>query len=234
MYVPSPETLSLAGGPTRVEWRRSSRARRVSLRIDPRDGAVVVTLPPRAARQAGMALLMDHLDWVNERLAALPGAIPFAVGAVVPLHGADHTIRTAGGVRGSAWVDGRSIMVPGDPEFLPRRMTEFFRAEARRRLVALVAAKAQSAGVQPRRITLKDTRSRWGSCAANRNLAFSWRLVMAPRHVQEYVAAHEVAHLRHMNHGRSFWALVAELTPHTDAAVEWLRRNGPRLLRIGG
>lgn len=181
-----------------------------------------------------MALLMDHLDWVNERLAALPGAIPFAVGAVVPLHGADHTIRTAGGVRGSAWVDGRSIMVPGDPEFLPRRMTEFFRAEARRRLVALVAAKAQSAGVQPRRITLKDTRSRWGSCAANRNLAFSWRLVMAPRHVQEYVAAHEVAHLRHMNHGRSFWALVAELTPHTDAAVEWLRRNGPRLLRIGG
>ncbi len=233
MYAQSPETLSLAGGPTRVEWRRSTRARRVSLRIDPRDGAVVVTLPPRAARQAGMSLLMDHLDWVNERLAALPGAIPFAAGAVVPLHGADHRIRTADGVRGSAWVDGRSIMVPGDTQFLPRRVLEFFRAEARRRLVALVAAKAEAAGVQPRRITLKDTRSRWGSCAANRNLAFSWRLVMAPRHVQEYVAAHEVAHLRHMNHGPLFWALVAELTPHTDAAVEWLRRNGPRLLRIG-
>ena len=234
MFVPSPETLRLTGGPTRVEWRRSSRARRVSLRIDPRDGAVVVTLPPRAARQAGMALLMDHIDWVNERLAALPGAIPFAAGAVVPLHGADHTIRAAGGVRGSTWVEGRNIMVPGDLEFLPRRVTEFYRAEARRRLVALVAAKAEAAAVQPRRITLKDTRSRWGSCAANRNLAFSWRLVMAPRHVQEYVAAHEVAHLRHMNHGRSFWALVAELTPHTDAAVDWLRRNGPRLLRIGG
>ena len=82
-------------------------------------------------------------------------------------------------------------------------------------------------------MAVKDTRSRWGSCAANRNLAFSWRLVMAPRFVQDYVAAHEVAHLRHMNHGPRFWALVAELTPHTTAAVEWLRTHGPRLLRVG-
>jgi len=87
--------------------------------------------------------------------------------------------------------------------------------------------------VQPCRVAVKDTRSRWGSCAANRNLAFSWRLVMAPRFVQDYVAAHEVAHLRHMNHGPRFWALVEQLTPHSAAAVEWLRTQGPRLLRVG-
>ena len=80
---------------------------------------------------------------------------------------------------------------------------------------------------------MKDTRSRWGSCAANRSLAFSWRLVMAPRFVQDYVAAHEVAHLRHMNHGTRFWSLVENLTPHTEVAVTWLRTEGPRLLRIG-
>ena len=90
---------------------------------------------------------------------------------------------------------------PARPTFLARRVADFLRAEARRRLSALVAAKAAGGRVRPRRVTVKDTRSRWGSCAANRNLAFSWRLVMAPRFVQDYVAAHEVAHLRHMNHG---------------------------------
>ncbi|MCW3473428.1 M48 family metallopeptidase [Limobrevibacterium gyesilva] len=215
-----------------MEWRRSARARRVSLRIDPRDGAVVVTLPPRTGRTAGMALLMNHADWVAERLAALPGHIPFAPGAVVPVHGIDHRIVHIGG-RGGVWVDGRAIMVAGEPEFLARRVADFLRAEARRRLSILVADKAEAAGVRPSRVSVKDTRSRWGSCAANRALAFSWRLVMAPRFVQDYVAAHEVAHLRHMNHGPRFWALVQDLTSHTDAAVAWLRDEGPRLLRIG-
>ena len=227
------EILSLPGGPARVEWRRSRRARRVSLRIDPRGGAVVVTLPLRAGRGAGMALLMDHAGWVAERLAALPGAIPFADGALVPLHGIDHRLCHVPERRGGVWVEGGEIMVAGEAAFLPRRVADFFRAEARLRLSALVAAKAQAAQVQPRRVTVKDTRSRWGSCAANRNLAFSWRLVMAPGFVQDYVAAHEVAHLRHMNHGPRFWALVAELTPHTAAAVDWLRTQGPRLLRVG-
>ncbi len=227
------EILALPGGPARVQWRRSRRARRVSLRIDPRGGAVVVTLPPRAGRTAGMALLMDHATWVTERLAALPTATPFADGALVPLHGADHRIRHAPGARGAVWVEGGEILVTGDAAFLPRRVADFFRAEARRRLSALVAAKAEAARLQPSRVGVKDTSSRWGSCAANRNLAFSWRLVMAPGFVQDYVAAHEVAHLRHMNHGPRFWALVAELTPHTTAAVEWLRAHGPRLLRVG-
>ena len=227
------EILSLPGGPARVEWRRSRRARRVSLRIDPRGGAVVVTLPPRAGRMAGMALLMDHATWVSERLAALPGAIAFTDGACVPLHGTDHRIRHVADRRGAVWVEGGEILVTGEAAFLPRRVGDFLRAEARQCLSALVAAKAEVAQVLPRRVTVKDTRSRWGSCAANRNLGFSWRLVMAPRFVQDYVAAHEVAHLRHMNHGPRFWALVADLTPHTAAAVEWLRIQGPRLLRVG-
>jgi len=232
MQTGNSEILRLPGGPARIEWRRSARARRVSLRIDPREGAVVVTLPPRTTRTAGMALLMDHADWVSERLAALPLHIPFTDGATVPLNGLEHRIAHVGG-RGSVWLEGRQINVGGEAAFLSRRVGDFMRAEARRRLSELALEKAALAAVQPRRISVKDTKSRWGSCAANRSLAFSWRLVMAPRFVQDYVAAHEVAHLRHMNHGPRFWALVGELTPYTDTAVEWLRTDGPRLLRIG-
>ena len=226
------EVLRLPGGSARIEWRRSRRARRVSLRIDPRGGAVVVTLPPRAGRTAGMALLMDHADWVTERLAALPGPTPFADGAVVPLHGADHRIEHVGG-RGTVWVQARVILVAGEKPFLARRVADFLHAQACKCLSARAMAKAEQAGLQPSRVIVKDTRSRWGSCAADRTLAFSWRLVMAPRFVQDYVAAHEVAHLRHMNHGPRFWALVHSLTPHTDAAVTWLQTEGPKLLRIG-
>ena len=227
------EVLSLPGGPARVQWRRSRRARRISLRIDPRGGAVVVTLPPRTGRNAGMALLMSHAEWVARRLAALPGPVAFTDGALVPLHGVEHRVRHSPALRAGVRAAGGEILVSGDAAFLPRRLGDFLRAEARRTLAALVADKAAAAGLRPGRLTVKDTRSRWGSCAANCNLAFSWRLVMAPAYVQDYVAAHEVAHLRHMNHGARFWALVAQLTPHSDAAIAWLRTHGPKLLRVG-
>jgi predicted metal-dependent hydrolase len=227
------EILTLPGGPTRVEWRRSARARRVSLRIDPREGGVVITLPHRAARTAGMALLMTNAAWVSERLAALPGAVVFADGALVPLHGEMLPIRHCPGGRGGVWLDGAEIHVSGDPAFLARRVTDFLKSEARRSIAALVAEKADLAHSRPARITIKDTTSRWGSCASNRNLAFSWRLVMAPPFVQDYVTAHEVAHLRHMNHGPHFWALVDEITPFKQRAMAWLRTEGVRLLRVG-
>ena len=227
------ETLALPQGPTQVRWRRSARARRVSLRIDPRGGMVVVTLPLRAGRAAGMALLMDHAGWVADRLAALPQAVTFRDGIAVPLDGVAVRIRHRPAGRGGAWLEDGEIQVSGDAEFLSRRVADFLRAEARRRLAGLVRAKAAAAGLAPRRLVVKDTRSRWGSCTPDGTLMFCWRLVMAPGFVQDYVAAHEVAHLRHMNHGKRFWALVNRLTPHTETAVAWLRDSGAGLLRIG-
>jgi predicted metal-dependent hydrolase len=228
-----PETLALPSGPARVEWRRSSRARRVSLRIDPTGGSVVVTLPARATRKAGMALLMGHADWVSNRLAALPEAITFTDGASIPIAGVPHRIRHVANARGAAFLLDQELHVTGAPEFLSRRVRDFLRQEARRRLGALVAAKSALIGVTPKRLTIKDTTSRWGSCAPDKSLALSWRLVMTPPFVQDYVVAHEVAHLRHMNHSPRFWAQVDELTPHTKAAIPWLRAEGVRLLRIG-
>jgi predicted metal-dependent hydrolase len=228
-----PEMLTLPSGLARVEWRRNSRARRVSLRIDPAGGAVIVTLPSRATRKAGMALLMGHAEWVSHRLSALPEAVRFVEDATVPIGGVPHRIRHAPTSRGGAFLLDQELHVTGAAEFLPRRVRDFLRQEARRRLGALVAAKAGLIGMVPKRLTVKDTTSRWGSCAPDTSIALSWRLVMAPAFVQDYVVAHEVAHLRHMNHRPVFWSLVDELTPHTKAAIPWLRSEGPRLLRIG-
>jgi predicted metal-dependent hydrolase len=227
------ETIVLPSGLARVEWRRSQRARRVSLRIDPCVGAVVVTLPMRAARGAGVALLMSHADWVADRLARLPETVSFVDGALVPIDGRLHRIRHMPSARRGTWVEDDELRVSGAPEFLRRRVLDFLHGEARRRLGALVAAKAARIDAVPRRLSVKDTRTRWGSCASDGSLAFSWRLVMAPAFVQDYVAAHEVAHLRHMNHGKRFWALVARLTPHSAEAIAWLRSDGSRLLRTG-
>lgn len=232
MELPEHETLTLPGGPTRVQWRRNARARRVSLRIDPTEGSVVVTLPPRAGKRAGMSLLMTHAGWVTDRLARLPAAIRFTDGATISLCGAPTLIRHVPTARGGAWLADGVVHVSGRPEFLCRRLTDFLRAEARRQFAALVSAKADLAAVQARRVVVKDTRSRWGSCAPDGTVALCWRLIMAPAFVQDYVVAHEVAHLRHMNHGPRFWALVEQLTPHTTAAMSWLRTDGARLQRI--
>ena len=216
-----------------VEWRRSPRARRITLRIDTKTGQVIVTLPMRAARAAGQALLTQHADWVSSRLAALPAAAPFAHGSSVMIDGTPHLIHHSPGARGGAWIEDGGLQVTGDPDFVARRVADFLRAEARRRFATQALAKAAQAGLAAKRITVKDTRTRWGSCSADGGLMFCWRLLMAPAHVQDYVVAHEVAHLRHMNHGPHFWALCNELSPHRAAATAWLAAEGARLLRAG-
>ncbi len=228
-----PESVALPGGPAQICWRRHARARRITLRIDAREGRVVVTLPGRAGRPAGLALLRQNAGWVSERLAALPASAPFADGASVMIDGVPHVIRHAPDAAGGAWLADGVLHVAGDAAFLRRRVADFLRAEARRRFAAQAAAKAAQAGLALRRVTVKDTASRWGSCSSDGVVMFCWRLLMAPPHVQDYVVAHEVAHLRHMDHGREFWALTDALSPHRGRASAWLAREGARLLRVG-
>ncbi len=219
--------------PVPVVWRRSARARRASLRIDARAGAVVLTLPARAARSAGTALLADHAAWIADRLAALPPPLAFEDGATLPIGDTPHRIRHVPAGRGGAWLEGGELLVSGGAEFLSRRVATFLRAEARRRFAAMAMEAGQAAGLRPRRVVVKDTRTRWGSCTADGTVMLSWRLLLAPEAVQHYVVAHEVAHLRHMNHGERFWALVHALTPHRATAEAWLRARGAGLQRVG-
>ncbi|MBO1075769.1 M48 family metallopeptidase [Roseomonas marmotae] len=214
-----------------VQWRISARARRVSLKIDVALGVVVITLPQHAPRQAGLTLLHLHAAWALAGLDALAPAVPLEDGAVVRLGDVPHAIRHEPGA-GNHLEDGE-IVVGGPTPQLRRRVLALLRGEAARRIPPRAARHAQVLGVSPRIVRLKDTRSRWGSCAPDGTLAFSWRLVMAPEWVMDYVVAHEVAHLREMNHSPRFWAQVKRLSPHRQQAHDWLRRHGSGLLRVG-
>jgi predicted metal-dependent hydrolase len=227
------ELVAVQGALAKVAFRRSARARKISLRIDAAQGGIVITLPPRASRRAGLSLLQTHEVWVAEKLAEMPQAVPFLAGAAVPIDGLPHIIRPLAQGRGGAWIESGEILVTGGPEFLSRRVADCLKRLARQRLTAMAAEKGRMAGLTPKVVRVKDTRTRWGSCAPDGTLAFCWRLICAPEFVQDYVVGHEVAHLRHMNHGKNFWALTEELTPHRATASAWLGRHGQALLRIG-
>jgi predicted metal-dependent hydrolase len=215
-----------------VLWRVSARARRVSLRIDAVRGLVVVTLPPQASRRLGLTLLRAHAAWAMGGLDALAPAIALEDGAVLRLGGLPHAIRHAPEAATSHLRDGE-LVVAGPLRHLRQQTLALLRAEAVRRIGPRAARHARVLGVAPHRVRLKDTRTRWGSCAPDGTLAFSWRLVMAPDWVMDYVIAHEVAHLQEMNHSPRFWAQVARLSPHRSAAHDWLRQHGAGLLRVG-
>jgi predicted metal-dependent hydrolase len=220
-----------------VTWRHAARARRVSLRIDPVRGRVAITLPrdlPHGSGgRAGLLLLRAHAAWAFAALDALAPAVPLRDGAVLRLGDVPHAIRHAPEQPGESHLGDGEIVVTGPAPQLRPRALALLRAEAQRRIGRRAARHAALLGVQPRGLRLKDTRTRWGSCAPDGTLAFSWRLVMAPGWVLDYVVAHEVAHLREMNHSPRFWAQLARLSPHRAAAHDWLKRHGPGLLRVG-
>ncbi len=217
--------------------RRNKRAKRLILRADPATGTAVVTCPTWVSDAEAHAFAEKQAGWVRDRLAAAPKPLPFADGQTIPYLGRPHIIRHRPDTRGGVWVEeteeGGEIHVTGQAEHLPRRLSDWLKRDARRRIQPCVEADAAALGVTPGRITLRDTKSRWGSCAANGNLNFSWRLVLAPERVLRYVVAHEVAHIREHNHGPRFWALVRDLAEDMDACRKWLRDEGSALFLVG-
>jgi len=213
--------------------RRNPRARRAQIRVDAARRRISLTLPAGLAAAQGEAFLHRHGDWLARQLAALPRARPFQDGAEVPFRGQAHFIRHGTTRRTGIELAGGEIRVGCAPEFLERRVGDWLRAEARSALSQAAVALAAEAGLRPRRIAVRELHSRWGSCAPNGNLSFAWRLILAPPQVLTYVAAHEVAHLRHGNHGPDFWDLVRRLHPGADAARLWLRKSGPSLFAYG-
>lgn len=218
-----------------LEFRRSGRARRISLRVDQAKGRVVLTAPASVARRHALDFLVRNEGWLKTRLAQLPATQPFADGATVPVLGVPHLIQgDTSRLRGLPLCAAGIITVPGAPEHLCRRLTDFLKAEAKREIAVRAHAKAGIVGRPVKAITLRDTRSRWGSCSGAGRLAFSWRLILAPEFVLDYVVAHEVAHLMEMNHGIRFWRLCATLTDaDPKAARAWLRLHGSGLHAYG-
>ena len=226
-------SLDIEGRAVPLRVRRNGRARRLVLRIDAAADGAVVTLPPGVPVEDGLDMARQRAAWIAGRLAALPARRPFADGSRVPFLGVEHPVRHRSGCRGTAWLEDGEIHVAGGAEHLARRLTDWLKGEARRRIAPLVADKAARLGQTAGRIALRDTRSRWGSCSANGNLSFCWRLVMAPETVLDYVVAHEVAHLAERGHSPRFWRAVAGLTNDAEGARAWLRDNGDGLHRYG-
>jgi len=223
--------LDLGGRTVQVAVKRSALARRISLRIDPARGAVLM-LPVKARLAEGERFLLAHRVWLAERLARLPGPVALADGATVPLLGVPHPVRHVPGARRGVWVEDSEILVSGLPEHVGRRTADFLKTEAKRLIAPRAQDMAARLGRKPGRITVKDTKSRWGSCSSSGDLAFSWRLVLAPEQILDYVVAHEVAHLVQMNHSPAFWAVVESLVGDHRPARRWLKINGAGLHRF--
>lgn len=222
--------LFLPGNPpVALVLRRSARARRISLRVSGVDGRVTLTLPRGVAEREGLDFAKEKADWLRRQLGRRPEDVRVTHGAEIPLAGQSMRIASGSG-RGVRIEDGR-LVVPGAAEGVPARLRAWLRARARDRLAEASDRYAAALNRPYTRLTLRDTRSRWGSCSSGGGLMYSWRLVMAPEDVLDYVAAHEVAHLAEMNHSPAFWTIVERLKPGYAAPRRWLRENGAGLHR---
>ena len=223
-----------------VEVRRHPSARRMTLRISRTRRSVIMTLPVQCDIDQAGHFLRGHLDWVRQHLGQVPQPVPFADGAIIPYRGETHALAFTGAAcsRYLVRVEPRAgkmpvIAVAGARDAAAGRLTEWLGENARRALDERVQVHAQRLGVRPKRISIRDQASRWGSCSTTRVLSFSWRLILAPAVVLDYVAAHEVAHLAEMNHGPKFWSLVERTMPGMRDARDWLRDFGMDLHRYG-
>ncbi len=229
--------IATTSGVVEVDLRRHPRARNFTLRVAGPARPPVLTMPARGSIRDAERFLERHSGWLTRQLARLPQARPIVEDGEIPIRGVTHRIRHAGRRRGTAVLrvtgDVPELVVAGDPAHLRRRVVDFLKREARRDLEAAVARYAGLLEVRPTALRLRDQTSRWGSCSANGQLSFSWRLVMAPPFVLDYLAAHEVAHLRELNHSKRFWRLVEAVCPGHARARAWLSVHGVTLHAIG-
>lgn len=225
--------LVLDGRNIPVNFRYNSRARRFIMRLDRSGRGIVVTVPPRASRDEGLAFVVRSQGWVIERIPRERVEVQFADGMEFPLRGTVVKIAHESQTRGTVRLDRNlnRVFVNGAAEHLQRRLVDWLKAEARRDLLSATERYARVMNVKFKRISIRDQKSRWGSCASDGSLSYSWRLVMAPDYVLDYVAAHEVAHLRYMDHSRKFWRLVLGHCAEASRAKVWLKANGSALHR---
>ncbi|WP_341988108.1 SprT family zinc-dependent metalloprotease [Azorhizobium sp. AG788] len=223
----------------KVEIRRHPSAQRLTLRVRAASRDVTLTAPPHVPFATAAAFVQRHREWVRVRLGRLPEGVPFVHGAMIPLRGIPHRIDHRPEARGTVWlepeVDGEPplICVAGDGPHVARRVEDFLKRQARADITAASRRHAASMKVEIGRITLRDTASRWGSCSSQGDLSFSWRMILAPAFVLDYLAAHEVCHRLEMNHGPRYWRLVESIFPERRTAEAWLRANGAGLHRYG-
>lgn len=228
-----PASITLPSGSFPVKWRRSARSRRLSVRIDPRERQILVTLPVSVSSESGRSFLQRQTGWLDRQLCRTAQGIRFSDGEKIPVGNRHYTIRHMPDRRGGAWTEGDILFISGQEDFLARRVRDFLIRLATKTLTARTLELAGTTNLHPTKLAIRDTSSRWGSCSTSGRIMLSWRLLMAPDFVRDYVILHELAHLRHMNHGPGFRGLLDALTPCRAEAEKWLKQHGSALMRAG-
>jgi predicted metal-dependent hydrolase len=225
-------TITIGSDTLPIVIRRRAGVRRIIIRYQPLQQCLTLTLPRYVNIRQGLHFVEEKRQWIARQLSAAPAQIPFTDGQAIPVFGTTYTLRHAGG-RGVITVEGSDILVHGDPAFMQRRVREWLKAQMRARLTELAQDKARRIGQSVKKISLRDTSSRWGSCSHDGHLSFSWRLVFAPIDVLDYLVAHEVAHLAEHNHSPAFWNVVHQLCPDYERPRRWLKTHGTKLYAYG-
>lgn len=205
------------------------RARRVSLRVDVARGCIVLVRPTRCPEALITRFLADKRGWIEKHLASLPARATLAHGTAISILGEACVISSHDLAKRGVWREDATIFVSGAPEHLPRRLKDWLKVESRTMFTTWARDYASQLNVRVARVAVRDTKSRWGSCTRDGRLSLSWRLILAPREVAAYVVAHEVAHLKHMNHSSAFWRVVESLVGNIKTPRAWLRRHGGSL-----
>ena len=208
--------------------RRSLRYKNLRLKIAP-SGQVLLNLPFFCSKTQAYSFLEKHHDWIIEHQQKQAQRLVFSTDMKLSLLGQDLQIHHIPNERGHTHIHKDRLLVFGDEHFIHRRVQDFIKKQTALYIDEKARELATRLGVKINKITMKDTTSRWGSCSGKNNLNFCWRLGLAPLYVLDYIIAHEVAHLREMNHGPQFWKIVSEIDDNRASAEIWLRRNGHTL-----
>lgn len=229
---PTPRPIQVDGH--WVEVRINPRARRVSLKLDPADRRAVLTLPTARARAQGERFVRDRAGWLATQIARLPPAMPFVDGGPILFRGQSfHLVRRAG--RGVPQIAGdpARLVIASTPEAFKTRTLAGLKALAGAAFADAVRRHEAALSLSPSALSIRDGKSRWGSCSSSGRIALSWRLVCAPVAVLDYVCAHEVAHRIEANHSPAFHAITAQLVENPLAARAWLRAHAGELFAVG-
>ena len=230
-----PVILDLEGREVKLSFRRNAKCKRMVLRLTADGAGAVITLSPRASKAEALRFAETSKPWLLKTLEKRVPPVAFAHDHKVLFQGQLHTIIATGGRRGLVTyeLEHLTITVPGDAAHVARRLSDWLKAQAKEKLAQASQDYATAMQAKFRKLTIRDQKSRWGSCSATGDLSYSWRLILAPPEVLDYVAAHEVAHLKEMNHGPKFWRLVVTHCKAANQARRWLREHGRELHRYG-
>ncbi|NOZ41585.1 MAG: M48 family metallopeptidase [Alphaproteobacteria bacterium] len=213
--------------------RPHPRAKYLKLRFDARSRTILLTLPPGVSNRKALQFAQKHHDWIQQQNDKSPDIIPLIAGQIIPFRGRSVKIIHRADDRAAIKTGYDQLIVGGPRPGFEIRLYNWLKKQARHAVIDAVETFSPTLGHRPARITIRDSKSRWGSCSHKKNLSFSWRLILAPDDILRYVVAHEMAHLGEMNHGPAFWALVENLFPDWKTARRWLKSDGNKLMLIG-